>query len=95
VIGAKQTLTRNKFLASLKTAFNGVDDYRPRSDDGGRQQMMVGIRLRDLEATPTITKVYRLDPWMLELGIARTDPQAIMRDARGRAVEMRADEFDD
>jgi len=42
---------------------------------------------------PTIT--YRLDPNLLDL-FERTDPEAIMRDARGRLVEFSgADEFEE
>jgi putative DNA primase/helicase len=94
VVGAKHPQARDKFLASLKTAYNGVVPAR-RGDGVDREHVMRGIRLRDTEATPTITKIYRLDPWMLDLGIARTDPQAMLRDARGDAVEMHTADFDD
>jgi putative DNA primase/helicase len=83
-IGAKMPLAKPKFIAALKTAFNGVRPARL-GGDGGREQAMVGIRLKaGAERVPTIT--YRLDPNMLDL-FERTDPEAIMRDAAGRPVE--------
>lgn len=94
VIGAKQPLAKPKFLASLKTAYNGIVPARL-GDGAERDHVMRGIRLTDLERVPTITKIYLLDPLMLDLGIDRGDPLALMIDAKGRPMEARADEFDD
>lgn len=93
VIGVKLPLSKPKFFASLKTAYSGLAVSRPRTDEGGREHAIVGIRLNDVERVPTIT--FKLDPFMLDLGVDRTDPAAILRDKRGRLVEAGADEFND
>jgi len=98
VIGAKMPLAKPKFIAALMTAFNGVRPARPRTDDGGREQVMSGIRLRDSdrsgEPVPTIT--YRLDPFMLDVvGLDRRDPNAVLRDASGQPVECVYADFDE
>jgi hypothetical protein len=49
--------------------------------------------LNDVERVPTIT--FKLDPQMLDLGLDRDDPAAILRDKRGRMVEAGANEFND
>jgi putative DNA primase/helicase len=93
VIGVKSPLPKPKFIASLKAAYNGLAISRPRTDDGGREHALVGIALNDVERVPTIR--LKLDPFMLDLGFDRTDPLALLRDARGQVIELRADEFED
>jgi phage/plasmid-associated DNA primase len=95
VIGAKMPLSKPAFMRNLKTHYNGVRPARPRADDGGREHVMVGIRLKADEQrgrTPFIA--YRLDPAMLDL-FERTDPEAILRDAQGKPVEYVSADFDD
>lgn len=92
-IGVKNVLAKPKFFAAIKTAYNGVRPARPRTDDGGREHIMVGICMKDVERAPSIT--FKLNADLLSLGWDRTDPEAIMRDASGRPIEMRADEFED
>jgi putative DNA primase/helicase len=94
-IGAKMPLSGPKFLAALKTAFNGVVPVRLGTDPSERTQAMRGIRLRDEECGERVPFIaYRLDPEMLDL-FERTDPEAIMRDARGNPVEFTTADFDD
>jgi putative DNA primase/helicase len=92
IIGVSHALAKPKFFASLKTAYNSLAAARPRTDDGDREQIMVGIRLNDTERVPTITKVYRLDPMMLDLGFDRTDPRTLLTDKDGMPVEYSAAE---
>jgi hypothetical protein len=66
---------------------------RPRTDDGGREHALVGIALNDVQRVPSIR--LKLDPFMLDLGFDRTDPLALLHDARGQVIELRADEFED
>jgi hypothetical protein len=78
------------------THFNGVRHARPRNPEmaNDREQVMVGIRLLpEAGRVPTIT--FRLDPVELDLiGLDRTDPRAILRDAAGRPVEYVTSDFD-
>jgi putative DNA primase/helicase len=90
--GVKMPLPKETFVRSLKTAFNGVRPARPRTDDGGREHTITGIRLKNETAVPTIT--FKLDPEMLDL-FDRTDPEAILRDALGRPIEYVTADFDD
>jgi putative DNA primase/helicase len=91
--GVKMPLTKENFVRSLKTAFNGVRPARPRTDatDSGREHTLNGIGLKN--AVPTIT--FKLDPFWLDLGVDRLDPQAILRNADGRPVEYVTSDFDE
>jgi putative DNA primase/helicase len=83
-IGAT-ALSKNKFASKLMTSFpNYISKHRIGGDE--RQQIFRGLQLREdgLRIVPTIT--FRLDAFMLSLGIERTDPQALMRDARGLPI---------
>ena len=93
-IGVSHALAKPKFIASLKAAYNNLAVARP-TIGGEREHVMVGIRLNDLERVPTITKVFKLDPMMLDLGFDHTDPRSLMTDAEGRPMEMRVDEFEE
>jgi putative DNA primase/helicase len=84
-IGTKMPLAKPKFVAALRASYNGISPVRLGSD-GEREQALRGIRLRDVDRTPTVT--LRLDPFMLDLGFAPTDPRAILRNARGQFVEV-------
>src|SRR6185312_3246603 len=87
-IGAKMPLSRPKFLAALKTAFNGVKPVRLGNDVSDRTQAMRGIRLRNPQSSGSVPFIaFRLDPVALDLGFERWEPEAIMRDAQGRPVE--------
>jgi putative DNA primase/helicase len=96
-IGAKMPLTKPKFISALMTAFNGVRAARPRTDDGGREHVMVGIGLKDCdevgERVPTIT--FKLDSDALALGFERWEPEAILRDANGKPIEYVSADFDE
>jgi putative DNA primase/helicase len=92
VNGVKMPLSKESFVRSLKTAFNGVRPARPRTEDGGREHTMNGIRLKDGAAPPTIT--FKLDPNLLGI-FERTDPEAILRDGDGRPVEYVTSDFDE
>lgn len=104
VIGAKSALSRPGFFRNMKTHYNFVRPARPRADDGGREHVMVGIRLRDQErrdperqwregSVPFVA--FRLDPDMVDL----LGPclEAIMRDADGEPVQYStaSADFDD
>lgn len=96
-IGAKP-LSKPKFISALMTAFGSVRPARPRTDDGGREHVMVGIGLKDCdevgEREPTIT--FKLDPVALDLGFEPWEPEAILRDACGKPVIVTAGgDFDD
>jgi putative DNA primase/helicase len=96
-IGVSHALAKPKFIASLKTAYNGLAIARPTNDDGEREHVMRGIRLNDVERVPTtITKVYRLDPELVDM-LGGVCDAAIMRDAGGKLIEYdpAADEFDE
>jgi len=90
--GVKMPLSKDIFIRSLKTAFNGVRPARPRTEDGPREHTINGIRLKDGAAVPTIT--YRLDPNLLGI-FERTDPEAILRDDAGRPVEYVTSDFEE
>jgi putative DNA primase/helicase len=92
VIGVKQPLSKPKLISTLKT-FKGIVPIRLGTDADDRRHGLRGLRLTDVERIPTIT--FKLDPFMLDLGIDRSDPLALIRDTRGRPIELRADEFED
>jgi putative DNA primase/helicase len=78
--------SRNVFFSKLKTAEHGLQNVRTNTD-GERERVIAGIRLKPDRLQPhTITKVYKLDPELVEMFGIVCD-EAIMRGADGKLVE--------
>jgi len=89
--------TRDTFLTKLRITEHSLQDGpRVATDDGSRERLIGGIRLRPAGLPTTLTVVYRLDMSIVEfLGPGPVDASMVSRDANGRAVIVgtAADDF--